>query len=84
MKSQSYLRINRLGRTCHHTNRWALSWKSGKSGKVRKVKKGKIVKEKSGNFERLSEPKRSTTPQVQPNDLNFCQNAISRSQGEFS
>ena len=32
----------------------------------------------------LSEPKRSTTPQVQLNDLDFCRNATTKRQGIFS
>ena len=50
--------------------------------KSRKVKKGKNSQEKSGNFDKLSEPERSATPQVQLDDLSFCQNAISKSQGK--
>ena len=44
----------------------------------------KKVREKSGNFDRLSEPKSSSILQVQLDDLSFFQNAISRSQGKFS
>ena len=37
----------------------------------------------SGNFDLLSEPESSTTPQVQL-DLSFCRNVMSRIQGKFS
>ena len=52
-----------------------------KSGNSRKKRK---VREKSVNFDRLSEPESSFPPQVQLVDLSFFQNAISRSQGKFS
>ena len=52
--------------------------KSGNSGKNKKVR------EKSGNFDRLSGPKSSSIPQVQLDDLSFFQNVTSRSQGKFS
>ena len=42
-----------------------------------------MVREKSGNSDRLSEHKRFTTPQVQL-DSSFCQNAISKSHGKSS
>ena len=51
-----------------------------KSGNLRKRKS----REKSGNFDRLSESKSFTTPQVQLDDLSFCQNAIPGSHGKFS
>ena len=50
-----------------------------KSGNLRK----KESQGKSGNFDRLSGPERSCTPQAQLDDLNFFQNAISTSQGKF-
>ena len=45
-------------------------------GKVREFGK---ERGKSGNLNRLSEPKSSSTPQVQLHDLSFFQNAISKS-----
>ena len=41
-------------------------------GKVREFEKNRKVRETSGNFDRLSEPRRSITPQVQLDDVIFC------------
>ena len=60
---------------------WPLFWKSGKS---RKIKRVKIIRERSGNFEMLSQYKGCITSQFQLVDLRFCQNAISRSKGKLS
>ena len=57
-------------------------WKTVQIVKEIEEKRGK-VRENSGNFDRLSEHKRFTTPQVQFDDLSFCQNA-KRSHGKFS
>ena len=46
------------------------------------MKKVRVVREKSGNFDRLSQFKSPTTSQGQLNDLSFYQNAMSRSQGK--
>ena len=54
-------------------------------GKVRKFEKERKVKEKSRNFNMLSERKSFTIPSVQSDDLSFYENAISgRSHGNFS
>ena len=66
-------------------------------GKVRKMKKVEMVREKSGNLRKKEESQgkvmefrqfvltlKFTTPQFQLDDLSFCQNAISRSHGKFS
>ena len=53
-------------------------------GKVRELKKMRKVKEKLANFDRLSEPKISTTLQGHLDDLSFCQSGLSRSQSKFS
>ena len=56
-----------------------------KSGNLRKKEESQgKVREKSGNFDRLSGPESSTTPQVQHDDLSFCQSGLSRSRGKFS
>ena len=65
------------------------------SGKIKRVSQGEFrefeeknprkVREKSSNFDRLSQYnyKSSATSQVQLDDLSFCQNVISRSHGKL-
>ena len=53
-------------------------------GKVREFNKKRKVREKSGNYGRLSEPQSSTSPQVDLDDLGFCQNAILTDSGFFN
>ena len=52
-----------------------------KSGNLRKMMK---VRKKSGNFDRLSERKSFTTPQIQIDDFCFCPIAVSKNHGIFS